>query len=87
MRGRVDEESAHTRTFVSRLVFMLLTVGVPPWPLGRPPQARDRHALTGPSPSSRAACFLHQGMDPAASGEHHRLPRRLALLTRSNPTC
>ncbi|MFF9809186.1 non-reducing end alpha-L-arabinofuranosidase family hydrolase [Streptomyces coeruleorubidus] len=28
-----------------------------------------------------------QGMDPASSGEYHRLPWRLALLTQTNPTC
>lgn len=30
---------------------------------------------------------LHQGMDPAFSGEYHRLPWRLALLTQTNPAC
>ena len=31
--------------------------------------------------------FLHQGTDPAASGDHPQLPWRLSLVTRTNSAC
>ncbi|MER5218518.1 hypothetical protein ABT063_50635 [Streptomyces sp. NPDC002838] len=31
--------------------------------------------------------FLCQGMDPSAGGDYSRLPWRMGLLTRTNPTC
>ncbi|MCK8437430.1 hypothetical protein G3I77_31845 [Streptomyces sp. D2-8] len=80
------------RTFVGGLGFMLVTIGAPapaPGPAAAGPSRPDRGgSLPGSSTwtSSGPLQFLYQGMDPAESGEYHRLPRRLALLTQNDST-
>ncbi|MFE9028318.1 non-reducing end alpha-L-arabinofuranosidase family hydrolase [Streptomyces iakyrus] len=39
-----------------------------------------------PSPARRLQ-YLYQGLNPDAGGAHDVLPRRLGLLTQTNPTC